>query len=109
MYCVYSAEKIKDTLGLTHGGMVMVELMAGGDYSDGINGMGIQNAAALARAGFGDTLERAYTEKKGADLNDFLVTWSDNVIDEMCTNSKGFLPLSQPAMAKLIQTSNFPD
>jgi len=109
VYRVYSAEKIQDILGLTRGGMIMIALMAGGDYSEGIKGVGVRNATALAKAGFGDALERAYREKSGDDLDNFLITWARDILDEMSTNSKGFLPFAQPALANLIEAANFPD
>ena len=48
-----------EDIQLTQGGLVLIGVLRGGDYSDGLHGCGVQTAHGLAKAGFGDTLLHA--------------------------------------------------
>ncbi|KAJ7872770.1 PIN domain-like protein [Mycena olivaceomarginata] len=55
---VYSSEKlfINPGISLTRGGILLIALLAGGDYHKGIPGCGIKTAHAIARGNLGDLL-----------------------------------------------------
>jgi Holliday junction resolvase YEN1 len=81
-----------DVIALSPGGFLLVALMAGSDYNEGVPGRGVATAHALARCGFGDTLLTAtQTLLHGSNLEDFLDTWCDGLQLKLSTNSQGFL------------------
>ena len=65
-------------------------------------------ACGLARAGHGDSLLTAASTHSQPDLRDFLVTWRDELRQELRTNSSGFLAHSFPSLADRIPET-FPD
>jgi len=94
---------------LTRGGMILIGLMSGGDYQQGgLARCGVTTAHALARCGFGDSLYEAAVNINRESLNDFLVSWRDEVRNELRTNSKGEIGKKQVSLANSI-TENFPD
>lgn len=73
--------------------------MAGGDYSEGLDGCGETTAHALAKCGFGDTLRAAVATLNEENLRAFKAAWLDEVREELRTNSQGFLPSRKPQLA----------
>ncbi|KAN0064834.1 hypothetical protein ACQY0O_001891 [Thecaphora frezii] len=99
---VYEAWDIQNMpeLCVSRDGLVLVALLAGGDYdSQGFFRCGVKIALALAQAGFGDELvaafKRSYSSLDVAascsEFDAFLVQWCDRVRDELRTDSRGFL------------------
>ncbi|KAI0759110.1 PIN domain-like protein, partial [Fomes fomentarius] len=97
-----------DEIQLSQGGMILIGVLRGGDYSDGLHGCGIATAHGLAKAGFGDSLLQAARTLSRDDLEDFLVGWRKDICHELKTNSSGRLQRKSPALAKTI-TEDFPD
>ncbi len=96
-------------IGLTRGGMILIGLMSGGDYQQGgLARCGVTTAHALARCGFGDRLYEAAVNIDRESLEDFLVSWRDELRNELRTNSKGEIGKKQVSLANSI-TENFPD
>lgn len=93
------------SIGLTHGGLVLIALLRGGDYApEGLPGCGPGTAHALAKAGFGDTLLQAAKTLPKEKLSAFLDAWRDEVRAELKSNSRGLLGSKKAALAK-----SFPD
>lgn len=94
-----------DTISLTPGGLLLIALIAGGDYNSGLPQCGINIVHALARCGFGDSLLQAVKTLDESALPQFLVTWRINLQDELVTNSQGFLHCRYPNLASNISDS----
>jgi Holliday junction resolvase YEN1 len=89
--------------------MILIGLMSGGDYQQGgLARCGVTTAHALARCGFGDSLYEAAVNIDRESLDDFLVSWRDELRNELRTNSKGEIGKKQVSLANSI-TENFPD
>ncbi|KAF4621830.1 hypothetical protein D9613_012120 [Agrocybe pediades] len=102
--------KMLETYGVTRNGIVLVALISGGDYCKGVERIGAVNAAALARGGFGDSLEKGFRDNSQQELVHFLRTWSQELAHELKTNSLGLLAGKRPSMADiLLSDSVFPD
>jgi Holliday junction resolvase YEN1 len=107
---IYTADAIEnvDAVGLTRGGLLLIALMAGGDYDEGLAGCGPSIAYGLAKAGLGDTLLTALDTLGRADLEAFLPGWREQVRYELLTNSSQCLAHRHPTLA-LHLTAAFPD
>src|SRR6266478_4398815 len=68
---LYSSHVIEDedTVGLRRGGFLLIALLAGGDYDDGIPGCGVSIALGLAKTGLGDGLLSALETLSGPAHN----------------------------------------
>jgi hypothetical protein len=99
---LYTADAVEAIEGLTLGGHLLMALMAGGDYSDGLEGCGGKIAHGLARCGFGDSLLTAFNTRNSNDLHAFLKSWVEDIRDELRTNNHGFLPSCRPKLAESI-------
>ncbi|KAG6823912.1 hypothetical protein H0H92_008635 [Tricholoma furcatifolium] len=74
---------------------LLIALLAGGDYSPGIDGCGIHVTAALAQAGLGKALVRAIRDPHPNSLS----IWRDILINELRTNSSGEMARKNPNLA----------
>lgn len=90
---------------LTAGGLLLVALILGGDYSDGIQGIGSSVACGLAKAGFGDRLLNAARSLSDGQFEHFRRAWLEDLKAELRTNSRGCLPSRKPSAIKLIPNS----
>lgn len=98
-----------DELGLDRDALVLIALMSGGDYdTTGLAQCGVKIALALARAGFGTALVRAFrsayptsssTATPSSAFSAFLGTWLEGVREELRTNARGLLPSRRPKLA----------
>jgi len=94
---------------LSQGGCILIGLLSGGDYHQaGVQGCGKLISAALAHCGFGDQLLEAARSLSRDELEKWLVTWRDQVRDELRTNKSGLIGSKKPALAKKIP-DHFPD
>ncbi|KAG0694710.1 hypothetical protein DFH29DRAFT_308905 [Suillus ampliporus] len=88
---------------LSRGGCILIGLLSGGDYHQaGAQGCGKLIAAALARCGFGDRLLEAASSLSREELEKWLVTWRNDVREELRTNKSGLVGSKKPALAKKI-------
>jgi len=103
-YTLYTAKAIQETkpLCLTHGGMVLIALMSGGDYSKGMPGCSFSISSALARCGFGDSLLHAFNSMAPKDLETYMEQWCKDLRDELRSNSMGNLRSKQVHLADQI-------
>ncbi|KDQ61323.1 hypothetical protein JAAARDRAFT_579502 [Jaapia argillacea MUCL 33604] len=106
---IFTANRVRESIGVDHGGLVLFALLNGGDYNEvGILGFGPIVAIALARCGFGNSLLHAAQEFDRDHLESFLVHWRCDIRQELRLNSQGHLPHCYPALANTI-TDSFPD
>ncbi|KAJ6448824.1 PIN domain-like protein [Mycena sanguinolenta] len=104
----YSAFDIAQVLGLSREDLILIAILAGGDYSDGLEQCGIKTAVALARAGLGRQLASGLSGRSDHASRAFLVTWRQALQMELRTNASGCLPHQYPQLAATIP-SDFPD
>jgi Holliday junction resolvase YEN1 len=100
--------------------MVLIGLLAGGDYHAGLEGCGMKTAVGLARCGFGEELVDAVgkfvkSDEEGEEeddgegrrkLEEWLVGWREDVAKELATNSQGHLPSKRIALSKTLLSFN---
>ncbi|KAJ7093974.1 PIN domain-like protein [Mycena belliarum] len=88
----YSAHDIATVLGLSREGLILIAILAGGDYSDGLRGCGLAIATGLARAGLGQQLISGLDDQSRANSVAFLRNWCESLRSELETNASGHLP-----------------
>ena len=76
----------EDDIQLTQEEMILIGVLRGGDYSDGLHGCGVATAHGLAKAGFGEKLVHAARTLSRDALEDFLVDWRQEIRHELRTN-----------------------
>ncbi|KAJ7847602.1 PIN domain-like protein [Mycena olivaceomarginata] len=111
---LYTTENIFSTPGvsLTRGGLLLLALLAGGDYHTGIRGCGIGLAHAVARGGLGDSLLSKALEHPDdtPEFLLFLTTWKTALALEFATDPHGYLGSRRKLIAATINhTTSFPD
>ncbi|KAJ7831146.1 PIN domain-like protein, partial [Mycena olivaceomarginata] len=104
----YSAFDIATMLGLSRDDLVLVAILAGGDYSDGLHGCGLAIAMGLARAGLGKQLISGLEGQSHAGSMVFLAAWRESLRSELQTNASGCLPHRCKRLAASIP-ADFPD
>lgn len=81
------------------GDILLLALMSGGDYSNGVPNCGVSIVKALVQCGYGKRLLLILTYLRDAELEQALQGWLDHMKQELLTNSKGFLSSSKPELA----------
>ncbi|KAJ7935695.1 XPG I-region-domain-containing protein [Mycena leptocephala] len=105
----YSAFDILQVLGLSRDDFILIALLAGGDYSDGLAQCGVTLAIGLARAGLGRQLIAGLsTIQSQEDSILFLRNWREALRLELQTNTSGHLLHRYKQLAANIPT-DFPD
>ncbi|KAJ7799083.1 hypothetical protein B0H14DRAFT_3778757, partial [Mycena olivaceomarginata] len=104
----YSAFDISTMLGLTRDDFVLIALLAGGDYSDGLRNCGVTTAIGLARAGLGRQLVSGLSGRSRLESTMFLETWRETLRSELRTNASGHLSHRYNQLASNIP-ADFPD
>ncbi|KAI0632888.1 hypothetical protein C8Q77DRAFT_1158338 [Trametes polyzona] len=102
---VYRASDIltHPDIQLTQGGLILIGILRGGDYSQsGLDGCGVTTAHGLAKCGFGDTLLHAARTLPRDALPAFLDTWRDALRTELRTNAQGHLQRKSAKLAASI-------
>ncbi|KAJ7795364.1 PIN domain-like protein [Mycena olivaceomarginata] len=102
---VYTAENIfvTPTVSLTRGGLLLIALLSGGDYDEGLSGCGIVTAHAVARG----NPEKRYTDHPGPSIFEFR---RHALALEFSTNPHGLLSRKHGAIAATIAgTPSFPN
>lgn len=108
---LYTITKINahPDVGLSQGGLLLIALMAGGDYTDGVSGCGRAIAHGLAMCGFGDSLYEACNALDGLERRHFISNWLVGLCEELRTNSLKFLPFRNPGLAESLSEAQFPN
>ncbi|KAJ7434191.1 hypothetical protein B0H11DRAFT_2373253 [Mycena galericulata] len=109
---VYHSSLIFITPGvcLSRGGLLLIALLAGGDYHQGLPGCGVALAHAVARGPLGDALLEAALQNPEItdEFLDFLASWRATLAWEFATDPHGYLGRKHRAIAANI-TSSFPN
>ncbi|KAJ7048602.1 PIN domain-like protein, partial [Mycena amicta] len=103
-----AATFISSPLNLDEAGIILVALLAGGDYDQGIAGCSAEISHRLAKAGFGTTLHTIVTTHTGDTLQYRLEKWRQSIRAQLVSNPSGLLDRRHPQVASRI-TAAFPD
>jgi hypothetical protein len=96
-------------INLTHGGLILIALLSGGDYHQaGLPGCGPKVAHGLAKCGFGHSLLSAARTLSREDLQAYLTDWKSMLAEELRTNSRGILGRRYKILSNTIP-EDFPD
>ena len=95
-------------INLTHGGLILIALLSGGDYQAGLSGCGPKVAHGLAKCDFGDNLLSAVRTQSRENLQEYLIGWRRDLAEELRTNSRGILGRKYSSLSKAIP-EDFPD
>lgn len=96
-------------INLTHGGLILIALLSGGDYHQaGLSGCGPKVAHGLAKCGFGDRLLSAARTLPREGLQEYLIAWKKDLAEELRNNSRGILGRRYNSLSKAIP-EEFPD
>ncbi|KAJ7897103.1 PIN domain-like protein [Mycena olivaceomarginata] len=110
---LYTSENIFITpdVALTRGGLLLIALLAGGDYHEGVAGCGIVLAHAVARGTLGDSLLREALVHPATTppFMEFLRAWKATLSSEFATDPHGHLGRRHKAIAAAIDRTSFPD
>lgn len=111
---VYSADAVEhcDTVHLNRGGLLLIALLAGGDYQpEGFHGAGVGIAHQLAQCGYGNQLlQAALHASSESNFHDRLKGWRQSIQHELAFNSSHQLTCRHPRLAnELAQNRGFPD
>ncbi|KAJ6464171.1 PIN domain-like protein [Mycena vitilis] len=104
----YSAFDISAIMGLSRDDFILIAVLAGGDYSDGLAQCGFKIAVGLARAGLGRQLIAGLADRSREESVLFLATWRHALRTELETNISGHLPHQCKQLAANIP-ADFPD
>lgn len=102
-FYLYTADALEniDEIQLTRGGLILIVLLSGGDYHDGMPGCGIAISHGLARCGFGNRLLDVFgSMARDAFFRYLCSSWAFEVSAELRSNSQGFLRTRQPKLAE---------
>ncbi|KAF8055904.1 PIN domain-like protein [Lyophyllum atratum] len=107
---MYRASDISNhaALRLNTADLVLIALLAGGDYAAGVQGCGVKTAVALAHAGLGRRLIAGIQEAERAATAPFLAGWRLAIVEELRTNASGHLKQRLPHVADAVPL-DFPD
>lgn len=94
--------RIKDVTGLDPAGMILVALLSGGDYHDGLPGFGSGLSCQIARAGFAEELVAIV--RSGDEQG--LTEWRERLRYELETNESGYFLRRN---SKVTIPEDFPD
>ncbi|KAJ7872008.1 PIN domain-like protein [Mycena olivaceomarginata] len=95
----YSAFDISQVLGLSWEDFILIAILAGGDYLEGLPNCGIKTAIGLARVGLGKQLISGLPGLSHRESRVFLETWCTALRSELQTNASGHLPHLYPRLA----------
>ncbi|KAF5312047.1 hypothetical protein D9619_002515 [Psilocybe cf. subviscida] len=98
----------KEPTAFSRGGLLLMALLLGGDYTEGVRGCGVVTAYGLAKCGFGETLYEACHNLDGNSRRHFIVTWLKEMCNELRTNSRGHLEQRNYVTANYLCEGTFP-
>lgn len=99
---VFESARVKEVSGLDASGMVLVALLSGGDYHEGVQGFGPGLSCQIAKAGFGEELVTLVQNEDEQGLKD----WRERLQYELETNESGYF-LKRHRTVKI--SEDFPD
>ncbi|KAJ3768183.1 PIN domain-like protein, partial [Lentinula raphanica] len=107
---MYSAENLQSELEISHAGLVLISLFLKSDFGDGVNGIGPESAAGLAKCGYGDNLLDAYYSfsTMPSQLAEAFAKINDSMAKELEFNTHQKLKSCSVHRANVLRASQFP-
>ncbi|KAJ3848397.1 hypothetical protein EV368DRAFT_68311 [Lentinula lateritia] len=107
---IYCAEIIDQQLGIQEDGFILLALLLGSDFNEGVHGVGMKTAVALARHGFGKTLLHNYHQFLQVPelLNNFFIQLNHEIADEIELNTSKNLHRQSPRRTHEFLDADFP-
>ncbi|KAF8834143.1 PIN domain-like protein, partial [Paxillus ammoniavirescens] len=96
-------------VSLSCGGLLLMVVLCGGDYNNGLRGCGWTTALGLAWYRLGDDLFDAMHNLEAADLATFITSWRDRLCQTLAHDPAGHLGQCHPALAEIASSGSFPD
>ncbi|KAF3918642.1 hypothetical protein AA313_de0204532 [Arthrobotrys entomopaga] len=95
---VFNSRDIREKKRLTSSGMILIALLSGGDYdSAGVARLGMKQAVAAARAGYGEELIKAF-KVEGTDDGQAIREWRQRLESSLRTNHEKIFSRRQPSV-----------
>ncbi|KAF8126597.1 PIN domain-like protein [Boletus edulis] len=90
---IYTDYAVANAAGLSHGDLLLIALLSGGDYDGGIPHCGIKTAYGVSRYKLGDDLVHAFTTKgpETVDFNHFLCGWRNDLRRVLAMDPEGYI------------------
>ncbi|KAJ3884617.1 hypothetical protein GG344DRAFT_60318, partial [Lentinula edodes] len=90
--------------------LVLISLLLKNDYSEGVDGIGSETAAGLAKCGYGDDLLQAYNSfsTMPQQLAEAFNQLNNDMADEIEFNTRQKLRYRSPYKANVLRISQFP-
>ncbi|KIJ63937.1 hypothetical protein HYDPIDRAFT_28837 [Hydnomerulius pinastri MD-312] len=106
---VFDSRSITDhpEVRLTEGGVFLMAVLCGGDYSNGVPGCGHKTALGLAHYPLGDQLLHASRTLDEADLAQYVTSWITRACDALLSDPLDHFPTREHSVARSIR-SQFP-
>ncbi|KAN0097872.1 PIN domain-like protein [Tylopilus felleus] len=105
---VYTDHTIASTAGMGHEDLILITILSGGDYNDGVAHCGIKIAHGVSWYKLGHGLIQVFSTKSEKDFVDFCCDWQKDLQQVLMTNPEGYLGRVYPVVANSI-TDSFPD
>ncbi|KAJ3804807.1 hypothetical protein EV368DRAFT_83924 [Lentinula lateritia] len=95
---IYCAKIIEQQLGIQEDGFILLALLLGSDFNEGVHGVDMKTAIALARHGFGKTLLHNYQQFSQVPdlLKNFFIQLGHEIADEIELNTSKNLHRQSP-------------
>ncbi|KAF8125271.1 PIN domain-like protein [Boletus edulis] len=104
---IYTDYAVANAAGLSHGDLLLIALLSGGDYDGGIPHCRIKTAYGVSRYKLGDDLVHAFTTKgpETVDFNHFLCGWRNDLRWVLATDPEGYIGREHGVLANSIPAS----
>ncbi|KAH0832354.1 hypothetical protein J3R83DRAFT_13377 [Lanmaoa asiatica] len=86
-------------MGLMRPALILIAVLAGGDYNEGLRGCSMMIAYGLSKYGLGEALVDAFTTKDRLAFTQFLSDWRGDLQNTLATDPAGFLGCRHVALA----------
>ncbi|KAJ3809379.1 PIN domain-like protein [Lentinula aff. lateritia] len=107
---VYDTDSMREYLGYSQGGLILIALLLHNNFGRGVNGIGRQTAHALAQCGFSDDLldvNRRFAAMPER-LSQAFRKLNNDMAYEIEYNKKGKMGSCSHSRAKILRDSDFP-
>ncbi|KAJ7783931.1 PIN domain-like protein [Mycena maculata] len=105
---MYTSEDLftNPSISLTRGGMLLIALLCGGDYNEGITGCGLKSAHAVARGDLGDALlhKALCSTTLTNGFLEFVLSWKEQLCLEFAEDPRGLLGRKWAIAATIAQS-----
>ncbi|GAA5908695.1 uncharacterized protein JCM6883_004143 [Sporobolomyces salmoneus] len=108
----WSSDDIRSKTGISRDGLILIALVAGGDYSNGLDRFGMVTAKRFAELGYGEKLFDGIKRHSNDPVAqaEFVQEWKEEVSEILINNTNKVLTRKEPNKAKmLLEAHDWPD